>query len=164
MNATSGTMARLQATARGQDDTARLGAMLASVCGPGDCIVLQGDLGAGKTTFARGFIGALCPNQEEIVSPTFSLVQTYETDSGVTLAHFDLYRVLHAQELAEIGFEDALHSGMTLVEWPDVARHLLPVQTLEITIAMPDAESRALTFAGEARAWQERLAAMEACV
>lgn len=141
-----------------EDDTARIAAMLARRCMPGDCILLHGDLGAGKTAFARGFIQAVAPGCGDIVSPTFTLVQTYPAGSGVLIYHFDLYRLESVREVEEIGLEEALQSGITLVEWPELARHLLPKTALEITIGMgtsPDA--RQLAFAGPAAIWEERL-------
>lgn len=81
--------------------------------------LLVGDLGAGKTAFTRGFIQSFAGlNKEEVPSPTFTLVQTYDTEKG-TIWHFDLYRLKDAEEVWELGFEDALSSGISLIEWPE---------------------------------------------
>lgn len=96
----------------------RLGADLARVAHPGDLIALSGDLGAGKTTLARAFIRALAGQADlDVPSPTFTLVQTYETTPQVS--HFDLYRVAAPGEVAELGVDEALEAGVALVEWPE---------------------------------------------
>jgi len=104
----------------------------------GDCLLLHGDLGAGKTTFARGFIHHLCGGNEEVVSPTFTLVQTYKTASGVALWHFDLYRLKHSSEVQETGLDDALNSGISLIEWPEIIEEQLPDDALGVYIGQVD--------------------------
>lgn len=106
---------------------------------PGDLLALNGDLGAGKTTFARAVIRALTENPaEEIPSPTFTLVQTYETPR-MTVAHFDLYRLGEPDELMELGLEETLQHGICLVEWPERGGGLLPAE--RITISIRDTEN-----------------------
>ena len=87
-------------------------------------ILLYGDLGAGKTTFARAFIRTLLNEDIEVVSPTFTLLQTYDTPAtaavrGLPLTHFDLYRLKSHEELYELGFEDYVHHHICLIEWPE---------------------------------------------
>lgn len=118
------------------DETALayLAQAIASFAHVGDLIALQGDLGAGKTTFARAFIRSLVGNaDEEIPSPTFTLVQTYETPR-LPIAHFDLYRLADPQELTELGLDDTLNNSVTLVEWPERADGLLPRDVLTVHI------------------------------
>ncbi|MDE3060477.1 MAG: tRNA (adenosine(37)-N6)-threonylcarbamoyltransferase complex ATPase subunit type 1 TsaE [Pseudomonadota bacterium] len=141
-------------------ETQALAAALARHCRSGDCLLLRGELGSGKTTFARGFIQALCPG-EEVVSPTFTLVQTYP-GSQAPIWHFDLYRLKHPGELAEIGLQEALATGIALIEWPELAQSQLPGDALGITIESgPGPEQRLLTFAGRKSVWQSRLEAMK---
>lgn len=129
-------------------------AQLARVCRRGDCLLLFGDLGAGKTSFARGFICALLGEGTEVPSPTFTLVQTYP--AAIPVWHFDLYRLKHASELQEIGLEDALEQGITLMEWPQIAEGHLPPDALEIYIE-PAGQGRQLTLRGLSAHWQNRL-------
>ncbi|MFU0505885.1 tRNA (adenosine(37)-N6)-threonylcarbamoyltransferase complex ATPase subunit type 1 TsaE [Pseudaminobacter sp. NGMCC 1.201702] len=100
--------------------TNRLGEDLALALRQGDVLALHGDLGAGKTTLARSLIRALAADADlEVPSPTFTLVQAY--DARIPVHHFDLYRLSSADELDELGFEDALEQGIALVEWPERA-------------------------------------------
>lgn len=116
------------------EDTHRIAAALAVQCGVGDCIALSGDLGTGKTTFARGFIRTLSLLEEEVVSPTFTLVQTYKASSGLPIWHFDLYRLVSPREVQAIGLEEALQTGITLIEWPQLVIEELPSHTLCVDI------------------------------
>jgi tRNA threonylcarbamoyladenosine biosynthesis protein TsaE len=125
-------------------------------------IALHGDLGAGKTTFARGFITALASAGEAVPSPTFTLVQTYpvridgtETD----IWHFDLYRLKHAEEAYELGIEEAFDQGVSLIEWPERLGGLLPRRRLDVTLSPGDLpDSRRLRLAsGDGASWEQRL-------
>jgi len=99
------------------DATARLGARIALLLAPGEAVLLYGPLGMGKSTLARGLIRALTRPDEDVPSPTFTLVQFYESDPLV--AHFDLYRLTRAEEAAEIGLDEALDDGCAVIEWPE---------------------------------------------
>ena len=108
-----------------EDDLARLAQDLAFTLAPGDALALSGDLGAGKTTFARAFIRAATGDLTlDVPSPTFTLVQSYETPR-FQIAHFDLYRLDRPDDLDELGFEAAL-GGVALIEWPERAGAQLP--------------------------------------
>lgn len=119
----------------------RLAELLALKIRPGDVIALSGELGAGKTTFARALIGALSRDSDaEVPSPTFSLHQTYLTPR-LTIAHFDFYRLSSAEEARELGFDEAVQDGAVIVEWPERAPALLPEGRFEIVLgetANPD--------------------------
>ena len=100
--------------------TAQLGEDLALALRPGDVHALSGDLGAGKTALARAIIRALADDEAiEVPSPTFTLVQTYET--RIPVGHFDLYRISAPSELDELGLDEILMDGAALIEWPERA-------------------------------------------
>lgn len=103
------------------------------VCG--DVILLHGDLGMGKTVFARALIRAVCKDEEiEVPSPTFTLVQSYDSHIG-TIWHFDLYRLSDSSEIYEIGWEEAITEGIVLVEWPERLGNLIPSGAIDITLS-----------------------------
>ena len=136
--------------------TAAFAARVSALAATRDIIALKGDLGAGKTTFARGFIRARgCT--EEVPSPTFTLVQVYELGAAA-IWHFDLYRIKSPEEAWELGIEDAFSEGISLIEWPERLGPLLPPRRLEIELLFggrPEAR-RAVLDPGEG--WQARLA------
>lgn len=99
-------------------DTRKLASSLAKVARPGDNFLLYGEIGSGKSTFARAFIRYLCPGEHEIPSPTFTLVQTYSADL-CDIWHFDFYRLLSQSDAIELGLDEALSDGITLIEWPN---------------------------------------------
>jgi N-acetylmuramate 1-kinase len=114
----------------------RLVVDVASAVEPGDVITLSGDLGAGKTTFARALIRYLAGDASiEVPSPTFTLLQNYQLPQ-FPLVHADLYRVSSSAELAEIGFDDLPEDGVVLLEWPDRAGGLLAADRLDISFTL----------------------------
>ena len=142
--------------------TAQLARALAARAQAGDCLLLQGDLGAGKSCFARAFIRALAPaSDEDIPSPTFTLVQLYEKDVA-PLYHFDLYRLERPEETYELGLEEALDCGICLIEWPERLSCLRPAAALTVALEFADsASARRVALSGGAD-WAERLAGLEA--
>ena len=134
--------------------TRALGAALAKQALAGDVIALEGALGAGKTTFARGFIQQLTGTDEEVVSPTFTLVQTYESPAA-EIWHFDLYRLERAEDVLELGLDEALSGGIVLIEWPQRLGRLMPAHRLEIELAIAG-EGRVARLAGD-RSWSDRI-------
>ncbi|GAA4009625.1 tRNA (adenosine(37)-N6)-threonylcarbamoyltransferase complex ATPase subunit type 1 TsaE [Sphingomonas humi] len=132
---------------------ARAGAALAPLLKAGDVVTLTGALGAGKTTLVRGILAAL-GHRGEVPSPTFAIVQPYDTTS-LPVAHADLYRLEDPSELEEIGLEDQLLDGAILVEWPDRAGEAAWPQALRLSLeALPDGR-RSLTWAVPG-AWEGR--------
>lgn len=121
---------------------------LAACLHGGECVLLSGTLGTGKTTFARALIRALCGEDTEVVSPTFMLVQGYD-GGDFPIRHYDLYRLKHPEELWELGLEEALGRALLLVEWPEVAEGYWPADRLEIHIDhdADDTASRRLQLA-----------------
>ena len=142
--------------------TERLAAIIAAEARAGDAILLSGDLGAGKTHFARAFINALTVAPEEVPSPTFTLVQTYDARAQgepVEIWHFDLYRLKSPDETLELGIEEAFVEGISLVEWPDRLGSMLPREHLELQLAIAGDGARKATLAPTA-AWRDRVAAI----
>jgi tRNA threonylcarbamoyladenosine biosynthesis protein TsaE len=129
--------------------TAALGERIAARLKEGDAVLLSGELGAGKTALARAILRALGVS-EHVPSPTFTLVQPYETEA-LALWHFDLYRVENARDLDELGLEDALMQGAILVEWPERAEGRLPEDTLNIALTVTGEHARAARITGPAR-------------
>ncbi len=116
--------------------TRRLALDIANSLQPGDFVSLSGDLGAGKTTFARALIRYLAgDNSLEVPSPTFTLLQTYELP-GFPLVHADFFRLAGSAELAELGFDDLPEHAVVLVEWPDRAAGFLPPDRLDVALTL----------------------------
>jgi len=121
--------------------TQALGARIAASLKVGDAVTLQGDLGAGKTTLARAILRSLGVT-EEVPSPTFTLVQYYETP-GLNVRHYDLYRIENPAEVEELGLEEALDDGAALIEWPERALVWMPADRLHVTLSLHDGTRRA---------------------
>jgi tRNA threonylcarbamoyladenosine biosynthesis protein TsaE len=130
--------------------TERLGAALARRLRPRDVVALQGGLGVGKTTLARAILRAASGDPALIVpSPTFPLVEIYDTPAGV-FWHFDLYRLEEPEQVFELGWEEARADGMALVEWAERLGALLPRERLTVTLAM-EGDGRRADLQGDAR-------------
>jgi tRNA threonylcarbamoyladenosine biosynthesis protein TsaE len=138
------------------EDTARIARRLAPMLKNGDVIALFGDLGAGKTAFARFLIQALGV-EDEVPSPTFTLVQTYDVEGRDFEAvwHFDLYRIDDPDDLDELGMDEAFDTGVTLIEWPERMGRRLPADRLSITLSLVE-DRRSMTLSG-GPSWTGRL-------
>lgn len=134
--------------------TARLGQALAGQLRPGEAICLFGRLGAGKSTLARALIRALTTPDEDVPSPTFTLVQFYD-GRRFPIAHFDLYRIVRPDEAYEIGLDEALQDGAALIEWPERLEGDLPPDRLDIELAI-DGEGRTARLVRHGR-WEGRV-------
>lgn len=141
-----------------------LGSVAAEIAGllkKGDVITLKGDLGAGKTAFTRALVNVLSPTPQEVPSPTFTLVQTYDL-KDFTLWHFDLYRIEKQEDILELGWDEVRRGGVAVVEWPERlgqgTRGFLPKDRLEINISfVKDSENARLLTLTPFGAWQGRL-------
>ena len=153
-----------QITVASEEDMTRLGQWLAPQLKAGDVILLAGPIGAGKTHLARAIIKARLAalgRDEDVPSPTFTLVQTYD-GGGTDLWHADLYRLTHPNEAEELGLADAFETAICLVEWPDRLGSLTPQGALRITLSAPaEVEGREMVLAGDDR-WSAVLGALAA--
>lgn len=131
------------------DATARLGQWFAARLQAGDCLLLEGQIGAGKSHFARAFIQARLGRAEDVPSPTFTLVQSYQAD--VEIWHADLYRLSHPDEVLELGLDEAFDSAVCLIEWPDRLGSLLPKGAMRLRFAL-EGEGRQVAISPGQRA------------
>ena len=144
--------------------TATLAARIAELAGPSDIIALRGELGSGKTSFARAFIRVRGNQEEEIPSPTFTLVQVYESRSSQSpvIWHFDLYRLRAAEEAWELGIEEAFGEGISLIEWPERLGSLLPPRRLQIILEFGNSPGARRAWLDPGTGWQARLPSIAA--
>jgi len=142
--------------------TARLGAVLAPMLRPGDTVLLRGDLGAGKSALARAVIGAALGDPEaEIPSPSYTLINIYETARG-PVWHADLYRLSgDAEELEQLGLDDAIGTALVFVEWPERLGVALPERRLEIALSAPRAGGRDAEITLHGAGWNGVAAVLE---
>jgi tRNA threonylcarbamoyladenosine biosynthesis protein TsaE len=136
--------------------TCALAADLARHTRQGDVIGLSGPLGSGKTTFARAFIGAGI-GAGEVPSPTFTLVEVYQSLTGPAVWHFDLYRLEKPEDAYELGIEDAFAEGISLIEWPERLGALLPPGHLGVTLLPGTGETERLARLHVPPAWAGRI-------
>jgi tRNA threonylcarbamoyladenosine biosynthesis protein TsaE len=137
------------------DATDRLARAMAPWLEAADVLLLEGPIGAGKSHFARALIRALTRPDEEVPSPTFTLVQTYDAPS-FEIWHADLYRLTHPDEAIELGLLEAFDTALCLIEWPDRLGPDLPARALSLCFA-PEGEGRRVAFRSVDDAWRERL-------
>ena len=134
--------------------TQRFARTLAPLMQQGDVITLKGAIGVGKTTFARALIKAL-GGKEEVPSPTFTLVQMYDLDR-LTVWHFDLFRLTDPTDVYELGIEEAMIEGLSLIEWPEKMKPYTIRQGIEITFLFHIGEIRKATITPHG-SWRHRL-------
>lgn len=136
------------------ENTENLAKVISQYSNKHDVILLEGDLGAGKTTFSKFFINHFSEIKHNVTSPTFNIVQTYKSNK-CNIWHFDLYRLKNSLEIIEIGLEEALDEGLTIIEWFEIANDYLPEDYLEIKIDNSNDKRIATLFANGS--WVKRL-------
>ena len=130
-----------------EEETASVADKIAPLLQDGDIVALQGSLGVGKTTFVRYLVKSLTKSDVDVPSPTFTLLQTYDTPR-LTIYHFDFYRLKSPEEAYEVGIEDAFDNGVSLIEWPDKIGNLLPKKHKEILFEILPNNKRKITTKG----------------
>ena len=146
--------------------TQRLGELLALQLKPGDVIAMSGALGAGKSALARAVIQAADPSQDEVPSPTFTLVQQYTLANGTPLWHLDLYRIETPEDAMELGLDDAFIDAACLIEWPERLKNFLPKTSLAVQLYSDDsADDSPIRFADITAPplWADRITDIAAC-
>lgn len=128
-----------------ETDMSALGARIAEMLAPGMVVGLSGDLGAGKTTLVRGILQHLC-GDIEVPSPTYTIVQTYDTQIG-EIWHCDMYRLQRPEDAYELGLLDAFEDAICLIEWPDKLGSIMPDDSRVIKIEMTE-KGRSVTLTG----------------
>ena len=161
-------MRPLQVETRSAAETHAVAAAVAGVVRAGDVLLLSGDLGAGKTVFARGLAEGLDVD-DQVVSPTFTIVREYA--GRLPLVHVDVYRLDHVQELHDVGWDDYLDGdSVALVEWGDRVGALLPLDRLDVRLDLTDGDddaaldTRVVTLAPSGSSWMARADALAALV
>jgi len=145
-------------TLNSPEETADLAARLGAKLRPGDIVLLEGEIGTGKTHFARSLIQSLMTVPEDVPSPTFTLVQAYDTPPG-EVWHCDLYRLSAVEEIEELGLSDAFDTAICLIEWPDKLGPLTPASALTLCLKTdPDTLGiRYLTLSWSDPKWPSKL-------
>lgn len=122
-----------EVTSRSEEETKKIARQFARNLKPGDVVCLKGELGAGKTHFVKGMAGAFDIPESEVHSPTFTLIHEYS--GSVPLYHFDCYRMESVREALEIGAEEYFYGeGVSVIEWPERIREIIPPDAIWITI------------------------------
>lgn len=138
-------MKQTQFLSKSQEETIKLGERLAHSLQSGDIIGLFGDLGSGKTTFTKGIARGLKIKEEDVNSPTFTLMNVYE--GRLSLFHFDLYRLDQIKEILNLGYEEFLYGeGVSVIEWAEKMGRLLPQNFLKVHLSSQDENQRLITF------------------
>ena len=128
-----------------EEETKQIAEQIATKLDSGDVVTLNGDLGSGKSFLARYIIKSLTDHTTTVTSPTFNLVQEYKLANGISIYHYDLYRLHDGEEIYELAIEEALSNNICLIEWPDIINHILPQNRMTINIEITGANTRRIT-------------------
>jgi tRNA threonylcarbamoyladenosine biosynthesis protein TsaE len=132
-------------TLKNEEESSSLAVEIAKSLKPENVLTFAGNLGSGKTFFSRQIIKTLCGNNTTVISPTFNLLQIYSAKQ-FDIYHFDLYRLKYAEEVFELGIEEAFSNNLCLIEWPEIISHLLPKDTISIQLEIIDQSTRLCTI------------------
>lgn len=145
-----------------EDKTVEFGKALAKIAKKGDIFLLDGTLGMGKTVLARAFIQEISDNAKEVPSPTFTLLQCYPSKE-CEIYHYDLYRIKKSIEIFELGIEEAMYGGISIIEWPDKMENFRPQNAFNITIkpSLEDDKARIIEIKVNSEKKSKRLQSLE---
>ncbi len=150
-------LARFNFLSRGKNETLKIGRKLAGYLQKGDIVCLFGNLGSGKTVLAKGIASGLGINQDKIISPTFVLIHQH-TEAKLPFFHFDLYRLDNLKDILELGYEEYLYAdGITVIEWADRLKTLMPSEYLKVELSWTAKNQRMLKFTALGRRYEELL-------
>lgn len=145
-------------------ETLKIGRKLAGCLQKGDIICLFGNLGSGKTVLTKGIASGLGIDQDKIISPTFVLIHQY-TDARLPFYHFDLYRIDNLKNILDLGYEEYLYAdGVTVIEWAERLKTLLPSEYLKVELTVTNRHQRILEFTALGRRYEELLKKIKLCV
>ncbi|MFH0791325.1 MAG: tRNA (adenosine(37)-N6)-threonylcarbamoyltransferase complex ATPase subunit type 1 TsaE [Candidatus Omnitrophota bacterium] len=154
-------LARFSFLSRGRNETLKIGRKLAGYLQKGDIICLFGSLGSGKTVLAKGIASGLGIKQEEVISPTFVLLHQH-IESKLPLYHFDLYRLDNLKAILDLGYEEYFYDdGVTVIEWADRLKTLMPLEYLKVELSWTAKNQRTLKFTALGRRYEELLGRVE---
>lgn len=137
-------MKTLTFISKSEEQTVAFAKKIAKKADFGDVFLLNGTLGVGKSVFARAFIKELCGENQEVPSPTFTLVQMYDYKDSY-IWHFDLYRIKEADEVVNLGIDDAFAEGVSLIEWAEKLENYTPINAIDVDIEQTDDTKRKIT-------------------
>lgn len=147
----------MQLVSRSSDDTIKIGRRLAKGLRPGDIICLFGQLGSGKTVLTKGIAEGIGFRRQAVISPTFVIIRQYD-EGKLPLYHFDLYRLRSPEDIQALGYEEYFFGeGVSVVEWPDKLRYLMPREYLRIDIEVTSENCRHLRLRPFGRRYEELL-------
>lgn len=155
---------RLQYALKGIQSINVLGNCLSTVLGPGDLLLLSGDLGAGKTSLTKAIASGLGIEEKEVTSPSFTIIHEH-LNGRLPLIHVDLYRLGPHADITEIGLEDYFDGkNVVIVEWAEYLKDPLVETALKMDLSFIDEQSREVYLTGKAEIWRERLLLLDDCM
>jgi tRNA threonylcarbamoyladenosine biosynthesis protein TsaE len=132
-------------------DLKNISVKIAALANVGDIIFLRGELGSGKTSFAKYFINSISNHDQNVTSPTFNILQIYDCEN-FSAWHYDFYRIETEEEIVNLGLDDAFANGVSIIEWPEKIQSFLPQASLEIHFSFTEKHnSRLLTISGNGK-------------
>lgn len=141
-----------------EKETFDIGRKIARNLQKGDIVCLIGNLGSGKTVLTKGIAAGLGVNKHKVISPTFILIRRHQAKNKLELYHFDLYRLGNINDIMELGYEEYFYGdGITVIEWADKLKCLMPKQCLKVRLSVKSGEKRMIGFTAMGSHYQKLL-------